>query len=56
MAALFPQARVLVLSSDLIATVERMREELKEIEEGRVDEAVDVTLSYLAQFAYCWSW
>src|SRR6185437_175059 len=36
-AALFPQARVLVLSSDLIATVERMREELKEIEEGRVD-------------------
>jgi primosomal protein N' (replication factor Y) (superfamily II helicase) len=36
-AALFPQARVLVLSSDLIATVERMREELKEIAEGRVD-------------------
>jgi primosomal protein N' (replication factor Y) len=36
-AALFPQARVMVLSSDLIATVERMREELKEIEEGRVD-------------------
>ena len=36
-AALFPQARVLVLSSDLVATVERMREELKEIEEGRVD-------------------
>jgi primosomal protein N' (replication factor Y) len=36
-AALFPNARVLVLSSDLIATVERMREELKEIEQGRVD-------------------
>src|SRR5262252_7898511 len=36
-ASLFPQARMLVLSSDLIATVERMREELKEIEEGRVD-------------------
>jgi primosomal protein N' (replication factor Y) (superfamily II helicase) len=36
-AALFPGTRVLVLSSDLIATVERMREELKEIEEGRVD-------------------
>jgi primosomal protein N' (replication factor Y) len=36
-AALFPQARVLVLSSDLIATVERMREELKEIAEGNVD-------------------
>ncbi len=36
-AALFPQARALVLSSDLIASLERMREELKEIEEGRVD-------------------
>jgi primosomal protein N' (replication factor Y) len=36
-AALFPGARVLVLSSDLIATLERMREELKEIEQGRVD-------------------
>jgi primosomal protein N' (replication factor Y) len=36
-AALFPDARVLVLSSDLVATVERMREELQEIVEGRVD-------------------
>jgi primosomal protein N' (replication factor Y) len=36
-AALFPDARVLVLSSDLIATVERMREEFNEIAEGRVD-------------------
>jgi primosomal protein N' (replication factor Y) len=36
-ATLFPDARVLVLSSDLVATVDRMREELKEIEEGRVD-------------------
>jgi primosomal protein N' (replication factor Y) (superfamily II helicase) len=36
-AALFPQARIMVLSSDLIATAERMREELKEIVEGRVD-------------------
>src|SRR6202043_3019930 len=36
-AALFPGARILVLSSDLIATAERMREELKEIAEGHVD-------------------
>src|SRR5215471_2918956 len=35
--ALFPQARVLVLSSDLITSVERMRAELREIVEGRVD-------------------
>src|SRR6266446_6323031 len=35
--ALFPGARILVLSSDLIVTAERMREELKEIAEGRVD-------------------
>ena len=35
--SLFPNARVLVLSSDLIATIERMREEFKEIEQGRVD-------------------
>jgi primosomal protein N' (replication factor Y) len=43
-AALFPNARVLVLSSDLIATVERMREELKEIAEGRVDLIVGTQL------------
>jgi primosomal protein N' (replication factor Y) (superfamily II helicase) len=43
-AALFPQARVLVLSSDLVATVERMREELKEIAEGRVDLIVGTQL------------
>src|SRR5713101_6540548 len=36
-ATLFPEARVLVLSSDLVATIERMREELKEIEQGNVD-------------------
>ncbi len=36
-AKLFPGARIMVLSSDLIATAERMREELKEIAEGRVD-------------------
>jgi primosomal protein N' (replication factor Y) len=36
-ASLFPNARIMVLSSDLIATAERMREELKDIAEGRVD-------------------
>jgi primosomal protein N' (replication factor Y) len=36
-AALFPKARIMVLSSDLVTTAERMREELKEIAEGRVD-------------------
>src|SRR5262252_9544182 len=36
-AALFPNARIMVLSSDLVATAERMREELKEIAEGAVD-------------------
>jgi primosomal protein N' (replication factor Y) (superfamily II helicase) len=35
--ALFPQSRVLVLSSDLITSIERMRDELREIVEGRVD-------------------
>jgi primosomal protein N' (replication factor Y) len=35
--ALFPDARIMALSSDLVATAERMREELKEIAEGRVD-------------------
>jgi primosomal protein N' (replication factor Y) len=36
-AGLFPDARVLVLSSDLVATIERMREELKAVEQGHVD-------------------
>jgi primosomal protein N' (replication factor Y) len=36
-ATLFPQARVMVLSSDLVASVEQMREELANITEGRVD-------------------
>ena len=36
-AALFPDARVLVLSSDLVASIERMREEFRDIAEGRVD-------------------
>ncbi|MBI3701570.1 MAG: primosomal protein N' [Afipia sp.] len=36
-AALFPNARTMVLSSDLIASIEAMRSELNEIAEGRVD-------------------
>src|SRR6185437_5394219 len=36
-ALLFPDKRVLVLSSDLITSIERMREEFRAIEEGRVD-------------------
>jgi primosomal protein N' (replication factor Y) len=36
-ASLFPKARIMVLSSDLITTAQHMREELKEIAEGRVD-------------------
>ena len=36
-AGLFPGTRVLVLSSDLVATIERMREELKAVADGHVD-------------------
>jgi primosomal protein N' (replication factor Y) (superfamily II helicase) len=36
-AALFPESRTLVLSSDLITSIEIMRSELNEIAEGRVD-------------------
>ncbi|MBO0752381.1 MAG: primosomal protein N' [Bradyrhizobiaceae bacterium] len=36
-ASLFPGRRIMVLSSDLIASAEHMRVELKEIAEGRVD-------------------
>jgi primosomal protein N' (replication factor Y) len=36
-AGLFPDARVLVLSSDLVASIERMREELKSVADGQVD-------------------
>jgi primosomal protein N' (replication factor Y) (superfamily II helicase) len=43
-AALFPGARILVLSSDLIASPERMREELKEIAEGHVDVIIGTQL------------
>ncbi|HEY0218587.1 MAG TPA: primosomal protein N' [Afipia sp.] len=36
-AALFPGARTMVLSSDLVTSIETMRSELNEIAEGRVD-------------------
>jgi primosomal protein N' (replication factor Y) len=36
-ASLFPTARTMVLSSDLITSIETMRSELNEIAEGRVD-------------------
>jgi primosomal protein N' (replication factor Y) (superfamily II helicase) len=36
-ASLFPDARAMVLSSDLITSIETMRSELNEIAEGRVD-------------------
>src|SRR5205085_9881871 len=43
-AALFPQQRTLVLSSDLVATIERLREELAEVEQGRVDIVIGTQL------------
>ena len=43
-AALFPEQRVLVLSSDLVASIERMREEFRDIEEGRVDIVIGTQL------------
>jgi primosomal protein N' (replication factor Y) (superfamily II helicase) len=41
---LFPEARILVLSSDLVASVERMRDELAEIEQGLVDIVIGTQL------------
>ena len=41
---LFPQARVLVLSSDLVASVERMREEFADIAKGRFDIVIGTQL------------
>ena len=43
-AQLFPGARILVLSSDLVATVERMREEFAHIAEGNVDIVIGTQL------------
>jgi primosomal protein N' (replication factor Y) len=42
--ALFPQARVLVLSSDLVASVERMREEFAEVAAGNFDIVIGTQL------------
>ncbi len=42
--ALFPQARVLVLSSDLVATVERLREELDDVAHGKFDIVIGTQL------------
>jgi len=42
--ALFPDNRILVLSSDRIASIERMREEFRDIEEGRVDIVIGTQL------------
>ena len=42
--ALFPTARVLVLSSDLVATVERLREELDDVAAGRFDIVIGTQL------------
>jgi primosomal protein N' (replication factor Y) (superfamily II helicase) len=41
---LFPAARVLVLSSDLVASVERMREEFAAVAEGRFDIVIGTQL------------
>ncbi|EJW12909.1 Helicase [Rhodovulum sp. PH10] len=41
---LFPDARVLVMSSDLLTSVETLREEISAIEEGRVDVIVGTQL------------
>jgi primosomal protein N' (replication factor Y) len=42
--ALFPGTRILVLSSDLVTSVERMRDELAEIEQGLVDIVIGTQL------------
>src|SRR4051794_35338357 len=43
-AALFPQARTMVLSSDLVTSIETMRSELNEIAAGRVDVIIGTQL------------
>jgi primosomal protein N' (replication factor Y) len=42
--ALFPDARVIVLSSDLVESVERLREELDEVAEGKFDIVIGTQL------------
>src|ERR1700728_4384549 len=41
---LFPEARVLVLSSDLVVSVERLREELDDVAQGRFDIVIGTQL------------
>ncbi len=41
---LFPGARILVLSSDLVATVERLREELDDVAQGKFDIVIGTQL------------
>ena len=43
-AELFPQARILVLSSDLVDTLERLREELDDVAQGRFDLVIGTQL------------
>ena len=43
-ATLFPNKRVLVLSSDLVASLERMREEFRDISDGRIDIVIGTQL------------
>lgn len=43
-AALFPDARIMVLSSDLVSSVETMRRELDAVAEGRVDLVIGTQL------------
>jgi primosomal protein N' (replication factor Y) len=43
-ATLFPGTRVLVMSSDLVTSVERLRDELREIEDGLVDIVIGTQL------------
>jgi primosomal protein N' (replication factor Y) len=43
-AALFPGARILVLSSDVVESVERLRQELEDVAEGRVDIVIGTQL------------
>ena len=43
-AGLFPQARILVLSSDLVTSIERLREELGDVAEGKFDIVIGTQL------------
>jgi primosomal protein N' (replication factor Y) len=43
-AALFPGSRILVLSSDVVESVERLRQELDDVAEGRVDIVIGTQL------------